>query len=87
MGQAPAPGAGASCAWWREKCGSAALGTITEKGMHNMYAAQVYLRVGEAVAAHAVGENDDGPGAGARSRRQLRLVEKTGDLEPKILIW
>jgi hypothetical protein len=42
---------------------------------HNTCAAKVYLRVGEAVATHAVGENDNGPGAGARSRRQLRLVD------------
>jgi hypothetical protein len=48
---------------------------MTPKGMHITCAAQVYLRVGESVAAHAVGENDNGPGAGARSRRQLRLVD------------
>jgi hypothetical protein len=43
--------------------------------MHNICAAQMYLRVGEAVAAHSVGENDNGPGAGARSRCQLRLMD------------
>jgi hypothetical protein len=55
--------------------------------MHNTCAVKISFRVGEAVATHAVGENDNRPGAGARSRRQLRLVEKTGDLQPKILIW
>jgi hypothetical protein len=45
----------------------------------------LYLRVGEPIAAHSVGENETWPGAGVRRWRQLRLVEKTGDLEPKIL--
>jgi hypothetical protein len=45
---------------------------------------KVYLRVGEAVATHAMGENDNGPSAGAKSRRQLRLVDG-GDPQPKIL--
>jgi hypothetical protein len=45
----------------------------------------LYLGVGEAIAAHAVGENDNGPGAGARSRRQLRLVD-TKDPQQKVLI-
>jgi hypothetical protein len=54
---------------------------MTLMGMHNTCAAQVYLRVGESVAAHAVEENDKGLGAGA-SRHQQRLVD-TKDLQPK----
>ncbi len=41
-------------------------------------AAQDYLGVGESVVAHGVGVNNNGPGAGARRWRLLRLVEKMG---------
>ncbi len=46
----------------------------------------LYLGVGKPIATQAVGENDNGPGAGARSRRQQRLVA-THDPQPKILTW
>jgi hypothetical protein len=80
MGQAPAPRAGAS---WilgirSRKYLLGNRGQMRGRGINMTIIGILYLGVGEEVATHAVGENDNGPGAGARSRRQLRLGEAWG---------
>ncbi len=41
----------------------------------NMSIKVPYLGVGEPIASHAVGENDNKPEAGAKRLRQLRLID------------